>query len=103
MKFNDQNRPYRRCLSEAGRSAYQCFVHIADLSAWGAHRRTIGRYIGGAAKNCAPTGYERKTQPPVRTGLSRPPQIYPPGETTSQPLTHNTISAQNPTNRRGLG
>src|SRR6266849_7770974 len=59
MKFNDQNRPYRRCLSEAERSAYQYFVHIADLSAWGAHRRAIGRYIGGAPIHCAPTGYER--------------------------------------------
>src|SRR5216683_1342061 len=34
-------------------------VHIADLSAWGAHRRAIGRYIGGAPINCAPTRYYR--------------------------------------------
>jgi len=43
IKFNDQTRPYRRCLSEAERSAYHYFAHIADLSAWRAHRRAIGR------------------------------------------------------------
>src|SRR6266576_2929017 len=34
-------------------------VHIADLSAWEGHRRTMGRSIGGAPMNCAPTGYDR--------------------------------------------
>jgi hypothetical protein len=28
----------------------------ADLSAWGAYRRAIGRYIGGAGMNAPPTG-----------------------------------------------
>src|SRR5260370_33155939 len=32
-----------RGLSEAERSAYHYFAPIADLSAWGAHRRAIGR------------------------------------------------------------
>ncbi len=30
MKVNDQNWPFRRCLSEAERGAYHYFVHIAD-------------------------------------------------------------------------
>ncbi len=32
--FNDHNRPFRRC---------RFIVHIADLSAWRAHRRAISR------------------------------------------------------------
>src|SRR5216683_2800532 len=32
-----------RGLSEAERSAYQYFVPTADLSAWGVHRRAVGR------------------------------------------------------------
>src|SRR5258708_30473929 len=32
-------------------------VHIADLSAWGVHRRAIGRYIGGAPINFAPNEF----------------------------------------------
>src|SRR6266849_2299281 len=50
MQFNDQNRSFRRC---------RFIVHIADVSAWGAHQRAIGRYIGGAPINCAPTRYYR--------------------------------------------
>jgi len=30
MKFNDQHWSFRRCLSEAERSAYHYFVHSAD-------------------------------------------------------------------------
>jgi hypothetical protein len=32
-------------------------ARTADVSAWGAHRQAIGRYIGGAPINCAPTGF----------------------------------------------
>jgi len=35
MKFNKQDRPFRRC---------RFIVHTADLSAWGGHRRAIGRW-----------------------------------------------------------
>jgi hypothetical protein len=50
MNFNDQNRPFRRrCI----------YARIADLSAWGGHQQAIGRSIGGAPINCAPTGYDR--------------------------------------------
>jgi len=34
MNFNDQNRPLRR---------RRIHARTADLSAWGAHRRAIGR------------------------------------------------------------
>src|SRR5713226_6458958 len=33
MHIDEILRPHRRCLSEAKRSAYQYFVHTADLSA----------------------------------------------------------------------
>jgi hypothetical protein len=46
MNFNDQSRPLRRRCIHA---------RSADVSAWGAHRRAIGRYIGAAPINCAPT------------------------------------------------
>src|SRR5258708_10552898 len=46
LNFNDQNRPYRR------RTIYW---RTADLSAWEAHRRATGRYIGGAGLNAPPT------------------------------------------------
>src|SRR2546421_10780881 len=46
MNFHDQNRPLRR------RTMYW---PTADLSAWGAHRRAIGRSIGGAGMNAPPT------------------------------------------------
>src|SRR5258708_5659676 len=32
-------------------------ARTADVSAWGGYRRAIGRYIGGAPINCAPTGF----------------------------------------------
>src|SRR5207249_10539033 len=34
-------------------------AHTADLSAWEGYRLSIGRSIGGAPINCAPTGYYR--------------------------------------------
>src|SRR6266849_11056249 len=85
------NRPCRRCLSEAERSAYHSFVHIADLSAWGAHRRAIGRYIGGAPINCAPTGYYRSWLVKIIIGPLRWPEYSVPfcgGKTYAyQPIT----------------
>src|SRR5229473_174120 len=50
MNFHEQDRPCRRC---------RFIVRTADLSAWGGHRRAIGRYIGDAPINCAPTGYDQ--------------------------------------------
>src|SRR5713101_2198298 len=39
--------------------SYSALFFETALSAWGAHRRAIGRYIGGAPIHCAPTGYDR--------------------------------------------